>query len=359
MAANGNPVFETVGGDASSATVSPDGGKTSQTIAALAQGQNKLAANIANAAQDASDAKSEAAQATEDAQGAKNAVNNLGNTYVKQSAIGAVNGVAGLDSAGSLNVTSGGYGAKSLRQTVFGCFGVYEDNKGTPGVNYGAIQFGNASGGSSKRFATFQTWSDGASGTNVSFTGDSIHPQHSDAALGRADSGWANIYAQKAVTVLSDLADKTVLESLGVTSNAEGETLAKALMAVPPIGYQVNSAIALKGKDKARTHYGYGAQTVRDAIKGAGLDPAKYALWTQTQRTDVTQVDSGRKDAKGNAIMVPVGTPAVDATGAPIYIEMLVYSQIHTLLIWYVNKTVSDLAARIAALESKAAGSAA
>lgn len=75
MAANGNPVFETVSGDASAATVSPDGGKTSQTLAALTQGQNTLAGSIADVTQDASDAKTVAQSAKDDSASAIDTAN--------------------------------------------------------------------------------------------------------------------------------------------------------------------------------------------------------------------------------------------------------------------------------------------
>ncbi|MCG4253167.1 hypothetical protein K6W37_04515 [Acetobacter senegalensis] len=363
MTANGNPVFETVGGDVSAATVSPDGGKTSQTLAALAQGQNTLAGNVADAVQDASDAKAEAAQATENAQAATTAANDAKTGSLPVSARGTSNGVAALSGTGSVFVSAinGDNSLQSDGSTAYLFIGEF-DKDNNPTKHYGCIEFGDGTGSKS----SLNSWNNGATdwaaGKDLALLSASLHPADataSGAALGRADHAWSNIYSQKAVTVVSDLTDKTVLAQLGVTSYPEGELLAKTLLTIPPIAYQLNSSITLKGADKARIHFGYGAQTVRDAIKAAGLDPSKYALWTQTQRTTVTQVDSGHKDADGNPITVSVGKPTVDASGQPVYIEMLVYEQIHTLLVWYVNKAVADLATRVTALEAKAAGGAA
>lgn len=75
MAANGNPVFETVGGDVSDATVSSDGGKTQVKLADVLRNQASLTTEVATATQTAATANSKSDTAVSTANSAADTAN--------------------------------------------------------------------------------------------------------------------------------------------------------------------------------------------------------------------------------------------------------------------------------------------
>lgn len=356
MAGLGNPVFATVGGDVSDATVSPDGGKTTQTLAALAQGQSTLAGNVADAAQDASDAKSEATQASSDAADAKTGVENLKTKAVTTDQANVANGYAALDGAGCPNIP-GNY---------------FTLGTGTSAVQ---IQF-KASSMPNGGMPILTAWGDAGNGCgNVAFkaptAGKTKGGFTADGAgqctLGNASNYFDTAYLGSAVNVVSDANDKTVSGSFDDLTFEQASKLADAVFSVSVKLFQLNSAIKDKGSSAARYHVGLIAQEIEAAITKAGLDPEKYAMWTSTPVTQTVGKDTGQKDANGKPIMAYEIVPVYDADGKTQKMQqMLRYEQVLCTLfagakarISTLVKDVSDLTIRVAALEAKASGSAA
>lgn len=351
--ATGNPIFETVGGDVSAATVSPDGGKTSQTLAALAQGQNTLAGNIADAVQDASDAKAEATQASSDAVDAKTAVSTLAAKAVTTDQANVANGYAKLDAGGSLAIpgyllTLGNASSNSVIQAICD----------------------NAPNGTPNKLVS---WSDGNASyfafnlpNDTSKKGGLAADGAGQCTLGNASNYFDTAYLGSAVNVVSDANDKTIAGSFDDLTYEQAQKLSDAVFSVAVNIFQLNSAIAEKGADKARYHVGMIAQDIEAAITAAGLDPAKYAMWTSTPVTQLVEKDTGQKDKEGNAIMTYEVVPVYEADGKTQKTQqMLRYDQVLCTLfvgaksrIATLIKDVSDLTTRVVALEAKASGSA-
>ncbi|MDN7351749.1 tail fiber domain-containing protein [Acetobacter senegalensis] len=356
MAATGNPVFETVGGDVSAATVSADGGKTTQTLAALAQAQSTLAGNIATAAQDASDAKTEATQASSDAADAKTSVQTLTAKAVTTDQANVANGYAALDGAGCPN-TPGNY-------ITFG------DGTGVPILQFKA-------GGTPNGYLPFiKAWADqpvncGNLALNLPAGGTTKGGLLADGAgqctLGSSNNYFDTAYLGSAVNVVSDANDKTVTGSFDDLTFEQASKLADAVFGVSIKLFQLNSSIKDKGSSAARYHVGMIAQDLEAAITAAGLDPAKYAMWTSTPVTQIVEKDTGQKDATGKPILTYESVPVYEADGKTQKMQqMLRYEQVLCTLfagakarIATLVKDVSDLTTRVAALEAKASGSAA
>ena len=168
--------------------------------------------------------------------------------------------------------------------------------------------------------------------------------------LGSASFAYGNIYSKTAVQVTSDATQKTVIGSLGDASYTDGQKLAAALLGLDTCMFQLNASIAEKGSANARLHAGFIAQQVQAAITAAGLDPAKYALWTNTPVY---------KDEIVNGSVVP--SPVLDGNGNQVYMQMLRYDQILCILfeaakakITAQENALSALTTRVAALEAKA-----
>lgn len=115
-----------------------------------------------------------------------------------------------------------------------------------------------------------------------------------------------------------------------------------ALATVRPTVYQLNTSIAEKGAASARYHVGYIAQDVEVAITAAGLDPAKFGLWTKTALFTASE-----KDGKFTQ------TPTVDQNGAQVYVQMLRYEEIFPVIAASLSASITTLEARVAALEAK------
>lgn len=179
--------------------------------------------------------------------------------------------------------------------------------------------------------------------------------------LGMATAAFNNIYSKTAVQVTSDATQKTVIGSLGDATYTDGQKLASALFGLDTTMFQLNASIAAKGAANARLHAGFIAQQVEAAITAAGLDPSKYALWTNSPVSETTEVDTGEKDADGNAVTELVTTLKKDANGNQVYTQMLRYDQILCVLFEACKAKIAAqesalyaLTARVAAIESKA-----
>lgn len=347
--------------DLSACSVTPTGGTTSQTLADMGKAVADNATGIATAQSDATDAKTIASTANDTATTASKAVANLGNTYLPLSARDAAGGVVGLDSGGGINVQSG-----------YLTLGIGDNN--AAGASPGIINF-SAQAGASRSNMRFVSWCLGtqSSQCNLSFnpniagltTDGSIGaftPEgDGKAGLGSASNAWDNIFSKTAVQVTSDATQKTIIGSLADTSYADGQKLVDALFGLDTEMFQLNASISAKGSDNARLHAGFISQKVQAAITGAGLDPAKYALWTNSPVIEIVTKPSGKKDAAGKDILTSVGVQATNADGTPKYTQMLRYEQILCVLfeaakskIKAQENALSALTTRVAALEAKA-----
>lgn len=99
---------------------------------------------------------------------------------------------------------------------------------------------------------------------------------------GKPGKRWSVVYAGTGTISTSDETTKTFCD----------DELSDAVLDVWEglewRAFKFNDSIATKGLDKARIHFGLGAQTVKKAFEDAGLDPFKYALlcydeWEETE----------------------------------------------------------------------------
>ena len=90
--------------------------------------------------------------------------------------------------------------------------------------------------------------------------------------LGNASFRFNTVYAGTGTINTSDETQKTFIDISLAESSAAKEI--KGMMRK----FQFNSAISEKGSDKARYHFGVGAQSVRDVLVKHGLNPDMYAF---------------------------------------------------------------------------------
>lgn len=325
--------------DLSACIVSSDGGNTTQTLAQVSAVMIQNASAVATAQQDATDAK--------------NAVAGIDNAYIPVSAYGAANGVLKTDATGQFvgGANVGGHTWMRLGYVL------NADGSTVPDTGCGMIHdVRTIMDGTTALQAGFYTW--GTKGTvyqavDVGANG-ALHPNtDGQGQLGMAGHAWANIYSKTAVQVTSDMAMKTLIGQVGADTFAEAAKLADAIAGIATIGFKLNDAIAAKGADGARIHFGYSAQDVWGAITDAGLDPSKYALITKSPLYDVQDVATGGKNADGTDKTTRTCTPLLGADNEPVYRLMLRYEQIYSLLIWRQGAHQSAIEARLAALEAK------
>lgn len=339
--------------DLSACILSTDGGKTSQTLAALGTSVASTASALITVQTDVSGVKEDAEKASYDAEAAQTAVSNLGTTYIPQTSFMAANGVPKLDKNGQF-CTPPNVGGNSW----INLGGYVLNSDGSTAVDTACqvirIQQSVTPSGGSPIGVTINTWANNGKAW-IAYNADTLHPDtDGGASLGSADHAWANIYSKTAVQVTSDMTQKTLMGQVGADNFAEAATLAKAISSVATIGYKLNDAIAAKGAAEARIHFGYSAQDVWEAIVKAGLDPSKYALITKSPVCTVMDVPTGKKLADGTAVTTRTVTQETNEKGDAVYRLMLRYDQIYALLIWYQAQQQSALESRIVALEAKA-----
>lgn len=161
--------------------------------------------------------------------------------------------------------------------------------------------------------------------------------------LGSSGYTFNNAYLQNAVTVISDENHKPVIEELTTAEIACATACAKLYRK-----YKLDTAIAEKGEDGARYHFGTIAQYVIQAFTDAGLDWTKYGVVTYEKwdaQDEVTETIPAVTDDEGNIIMESttiVVTPAKEA--GEIY--MVRYDEFNSFVI-------AGHEARLSALESK------
>lgn len=349
MATNaGNPVFNSVTADLSQSTASGDGGKTSITVGQMVVNMDKLGNSVADATQAAGTAKTDAASALQAATDANSTVETLKTNTVTTAMANVANGYAQLDGATSLN--------------VLGDWATFGSGSGTPIIqlkcsgNTQQIK-GWTDGGTGIGYIAFNcAW--GPNNTKGALTADGA----GQCALGRADNYFDTAYLGSAVNVVSDQKDKVNVSELDTVNDTSHGLLAEALYDIPVKTFQLKASVTDKGADKARIHVGMIAQDVQQAIAAAGLDPAKYAMWTNTPVLKFVEVDSGEKYADGTPIMSVTSTPQLQEDGVtPLTQQMLRYDQIACALlaaqkahITALESAMTALTARVAALETAA-----
>lgn len=92
-------------------------------------------------------------------------------------------------------------------------------------------------------------------------------------SFGNASYRWATIYAGTGTINTSGRAAK-----VNISEATDAERRAAARIKALPRRYQLADAVAEKGEDVARWHFGYVAEDVRDALIAEGLDPWRYAF---------------------------------------------------------------------------------
>ncbi|KDE20829.1 hypothetical protein AZ09_05185 [Acetobacter aceti 1023] len=340
-----------VGDNATAVAAAQDAASSAQTTAAAAS------ASAGTAQTNATAATASAATALTTAQAAQTtaaAAQTTANAAVPSNMAGKPNGYAPLDSNAGILVPISAQDNKTA---------VISFNEGVTASNAQSVLNFYGSGANNK---TAQIWSIIESDSNSALTLNYIQRVRSFADgytdLGMASMAWNNIYSKTAVQVTSDATQKTIIGSLGDANYADGQKLASALFGLDTAMFQLNASIAAKGAANARLHAGFIAQQVEAAITAAGLDPAKYALWTNSPVYETTEVDTGKKDAQGNAITESVTSLKKDANGNQVYTQMLRYDQILCVLfeackakIAAQDTSLASLNARIAVLETKIA----
>lgn len=332
--------------DLSACTLSTDGGKTNQTLAALGT-------SVASNASALVTVQTAVTGVEEDAKEAKDAVSNLGTTYIPQTSFMTANGVPKLDKNGQFCTPPniGGYSWISLGGYVLNSDGSTAADTTCRMVR---IQQSVTPSGGPPISVTINTWANNSKAW-IAYNADTLHPDaDGGSSLGSADHAWANIYSKTSVQVTSDMTQKTLMGQVGADNFTEAATLAKAISSVATIGYKLNDAIAAKGAAEARIHFGYSAQDIWSAIVGAGLDPSKYALITKSPVYVVQDTPTDKKQSDGTPITTRTVTPELDADGNQVYRLMLRYDQVYALLLWYQAQQQSALESRIVALETKA-----
>ncbi|ARW47875.1 tail fiber domain-containing protein [Acetobacter pasteurianus] len=345
--------------DLSACSVTATGGTTSQTLADMGKAVADNATAVATATSNASDAKSAATQAGHDAanaltaassasaaaataQSTATAAQTAAANAVQTSQAGAANGYTAINANGGVVVPVGSNNNATL---------IYGDGADTTKTIQSLTQR-MISNGTTTINALIWGIVDSDSKSALTLSGvDRVRPAGDGSSdLGSASFAYGNIYSKTAVQVTSDATQKTVIGSLGDVSYTDGQKLAAALFGLDTCMFQLNASIAEKGADAARLHAGFIAQQVQAAITAAGLDPAKYALWTNTPVYQDKVVD-------GSVVQSPV----LDGEGKQVYMQMLRYDQILCVLfeaakakIAAQENALSALTTRVAALEAKA-----
>lgn len=355
--------------DLSACTLSTDGGKTNQTIAALGTtvaGNSVAVAAAQTAAASArsmaasaninvASAQSDASNALTTAKAAQTAVG----TPVQASAAGMIGGYVAYDAsngnarieaitpatpwvpiAAALNMNA----SASATVSSF-CQFVINSSNGTAVVS-GLINISANSAGTKLGYSFGNTWSN-------------IGPD-TDGGMDLAASSQAfnNCYLKTAPTVTSDANQKTIIGSLADVSYADGQKLLEAADVVDAKVYKLNAAIAEKGADNARLHIGYIAQEWEAALASVGLDADKMGLLISYPLTE--QKEESAVDAEGKTLTHYVTVPVYEADGKTQKLGYsLRYDELQCLLLEARKQKQIALEARIAALEAKASATSA
>lgn len=135
------------------------------------------------------------------------------------------------------------------------------------------VQIATGTGGDTVIFGFDTTASNTyTTGYNLVNNSNGFYPAADNAnGLGRASNRWTTVFAGNGAINTSDGREKTAPEQItDAVLDAWGDVQYEA--------YQWLEAIATKGKDMARWHFGVIAQSIRDAFEARGLDGTRYGL---------------------------------------------------------------------------------
>lgn len=111
----------------------------------------------------------------------------------------------------------------------------------------------------------------GYDGANIVMAGAPVAPVGDNLySCGTAGSRWSVVYAGTGAINTSNAAEKTDLGAID-------DRYLLAALDVPHGQYQWLAAVAEKGADRARIHFGTTAQAFRDACLARGVDPTRFA----------------------------------------------------------------------------------
>lgn len=331
--ANGNPVFQTVGGDASAATVTytATGATVATTMALSAMGV--LLASAADTSSSAAEVANEAKSAVS---GFNDALTKATEGAVQTSKIGVAGGVVGIDSGGGVNLTS------ITGDTTY-------VNLGQIGVsNMVRLQF--YSGAASGVGSGIVAW--GGTGNidgSLSIIGSALIPDTPNKTnLGTSGNAWASIVSQTAVQVISDANDKTIVGTIGDSAYADVTTKLRAVWAdISGVVFTLNAG------QSNRQHIGVIAQTVQAAFQKQGLDAANFGVWCSEPKTKAVQTVVGGKT-------VTTIEPVYESDGTTQATQQTIrYEELLCLGLFCERLDHADLVTRVAALEAKASTAAA
>lgn len=336
--ATGNPVFETVGGDASAATVTPTGRTTAGSLADLAAqvvtNTTDAGTAKANAASALNTANSAAAQATEALSQASQAITS--------SSANIAGGYAALDGSGNANVP--------------GNMAVGASNSGARSFSIGhtglkdwiRFQFYTGTGvAANPDFVFIGMNGTGNTDGTCALQGTAFQPLSSNTmTLGSSNNAWSGITSQTAVDVISDLNDKNIIGTLGNATYADVTAKLRVVWAsISGVVY------TLKSGQSGRQHIGVIAQYVAAAFKAEGLDAADFGVWCSTPKKQIVT-----KAVDGQKIMSIEPVYETDGKTQETQ-ETIRYAELLSLGLFCEKLERADLEARVAALESKSTSS--
>lgn len=328
--ANGNPVFQSVGGDASAATVTytATGATVATTMSLSAVGVllASTAATSSSAAEVANEAKSAVS-------GFNDALTKATEGAVQTSQIGVAGGVVGIDAGGGINLTTSTNGDNNT----------YINLGKTGATNMVKLQFVSASAVS--QCSGIIAW--GGTGNNdgcLSIAGSELIPDSSNTTnLGTSGNAWAAIVSQTAVQIISDANDKTIVGTIGDSAYADVTTKLRAVWA------DISGVVfTLKDGQSNRQHIGVIAQTVQAAFQKQGLDAADFGVWCSDPKTKAVQTVVDGKT-------VTTIEPVYEADGTTQATQQTIrYEELLSLGLFCERLDHVDLVTRVAALEAKA-----
>lgn len=211
-----------------------------------------------------------------------------------------------------------------------------------------ALQLRALNDGYSAANAVFTVQRSGYAITGI-FLGATLVPSGNNIYdLGGPSLLWANIRAANPSIVTSDEKQKTLRGDDGALTDAELDLWAEMRI----VAYRMNDAIAIKGVEHARTHFGWIAQRLEEACARYGVNTDKVAPFCRDDVTRKEQVTVRRlvhvvddveqpytetevregvpvRLLKVKMVSVPrvISTPMVDENGAPIIRQVRVFGE--------------------------------
>ncbi|MBS0995865.1 tail fiber domain-containing protein [Gluconobacter cerinus] len=273
--ANGNPVFQSVGGtakdfDASAATVLPTGGAKTVVL-------SDLAATVASNATGLQSVSSEAASAVTKSAAALSQAN----AAIPSTSLGEANGVAALDAngdlvaLGSINIGSSAQGGGTHWVRA------YTAPAGSTGTSYDAgFMFVGQNG-------------TGNNDGRTMLVGSSFEPLNDNqTALGSAGNRISQVYAASGSINTSDVTTKTdikvLLDTAGLATAQGAAAQDDEVTKLLAVGRKIPITVFTFKDEGTRRHVGTLAQAIQAAFASEGLDAANYGMWCEDKLYDLT-----------------------------------------------------------------------